>query len=417
MRKQAYWLLIAFIFTVPWEAAIQTGAGTRGSRYLGLIVAGVWAVSVIIRGRIRRPDAFVKAYFVFLIWNGLTLLWSIHPDASFTGFVTYTQIFGMMLILWDLIQTEKQVETALQAFVLGAYISCSAIFSNWLTNPASNFAEHNRISGLGFHVDGIALICAMAIPAAWYLATGPNSSRRSKPVLILNFAYLPVAVFAMILTGTRGAAVASIPTFIFILWTLRRSSSRRKLIAWTMVGLGAFAVMFFAPPEMLQRIGGSVGDIVGGDSLSGRRDIWADSLETFADNPLSGVGLDAHRASSIYDKEAHNIIFSILVETGLVGFLAFGVIAIALLTRLLQFSGWTAWYWRTQIAVLFLGAMSLSLEDSKPLWILSTLAVVSAVAIRTELTKPLPERSTLPSVWDPSGGGPQTVDQPKQLTS
>ncbi len=403
MRKQAYWLTIAFIFTVPWEAAIQVGAGTRGSRYLGLIAAAVWAISVILRGRIRRLDAFVKAYFLFLLWNGLTLLWSIAPDTSFSGFVTYTQIFGMILILWDLIETEKQVETALQVFVLGAYISCASIFVNWVTAPPPNSPAHNRINALGFETDGIALICAMAIPAAWHLATGPNSLNRSKAIITINFAYLPAAVFAIILTGTRGAAIASVPTFLFIVWTLRRSSSRRRLIAWTMLGLGVLSVMFFAPPEMVQRIGGSVADVLEGDSLSGRRDIWADSLETFADHPLSGVGLDSHRASSSYNKEAHNTILSILVESGLIGFLAFGAIAIAVLTRLLQLRGWAAWYWRAQISVLFLGSMSLSLEDSKPLWILSTLAVVNAAAIRAELAKPLPDRSMLPSVW---GQGP-----------
>lgn len=403
MRRQAYWLTIAFIFTVPWEAAIQVGAGSRGSRYLGLVAAAVWAVSVVLRGRIRRLDAFVKAYFIFLLWNGLTLLWSIVPGTSFSGFITYTQIFGMILILWDLIETEKQVEAALQVFVLGAYVSCASIVVNWITAPPTDFPEHQRINALGFQTDGIALICAMAIPAAWHLATGPSAPTRSKTMIAVNFAYLPAAVFAIILTGTRGAAIASVPTFFFIIWTLRRSSSRRRMIAWTMLGLGVLSIMFFAPPEMVQRISGSVADVLEGDSLSGRRDIWADSLETFAEHPIAGVGLDSHRASSAYDKEAHNTILSILVESGLVGFLAFGYIAIALLTRLLQLDGWAAWYWRTQIGVLALGSLSLSLEDSKPIWILSTLAVVSAAAMRAKLAEPLPERSMLPSVWGAHG--------------
>lgn len=399
MRKQAFWLTIAFIFTVPWEAAIEVGAGSRGSRMLGLLAAIVWAISVVLRGRIRRLDAFVKAYFLFLLWNGLTILWSIAPGTSLSGFVTYTQIFGMILILWDLFETQRQVEVALQTFVLGAYVSCASIFINWFTAPSTDFPQHQRINALGFQTDGIALIVALAIPAAWYLATGPTSSQRRKAVIALNFAYLPASVFAIILTGTRGAAIASVPTFLFILWTLRRSSSRRRLIAWTMLGVGILSVMLFAPTEMLARITGSVADVVEGDSLSGRRDIWADSLETFAQHPLSGVGIDSHREASIYDKEAHNTILSILVETGLIGFLLFGYTAIALLTRLLQLDEWTAWYWRTQIAVVAIGSMSLSLEDSKSMWILATLAVITAAAIRAELAKPLPERSMLPSLW------------------
>lgn len=412
MRKQAFWLTIAFIFTVPWEAAIQLGAGSRGSRLLGLAAAGVWAISVLVRGRLRRLDTFVKAYFLFLLWNGLTLLWSITPGTSFSGFVTYTQIFGMILILWDLLETERQAEVALQAFVLGAYISCASVVVNWVTAPAPSSPEHNRINALGFETDGIALITALAIPAAWYLATGPSSVRRSRPMIAINFAYLPAAVFAIILTGTRGAAVASVPTVIFILWSLRRSSSRRRFIAWTMLSLGVLGVMLFSPPEMIQRIGGSVADVLEGDSLSGRRDIWEDSLETFVEHPIAGVGLDSHRESSIYDKEAHNTILSILVESGIVGFLLFGSVAIALLTRLMQLDGWAAWYWRSQVAVMAIGSMSLSLEDSKAIWILSTLAVVTSVAIRNELAKPLPERSMLPSVWGAAGSRAVAVREP-----
>ena len=75
-RRMASWLTIAFIFTVPWEAAIQVGNVGRVSRALGLVAAAVWAVSVVLRGRLRQPDAFVKAYFLFLVWNGLTLYWA-----------------------------------------------------------------------------------------------------------------------------------------------------------------------------------------------------------------------------------------------------------------------------------------------------------------------------------------------------
>ena len=102
----AFWLTIAFIFTVPWEAAIQVSNVGRVSRALGLVAAAVWAVSVVLRGRLRQPDAFVKAYFLFLVWNGLTLYWAIAPGQAFKGFLTYTQIFGMILILWDLFETD-----------------------------------------------------------------------------------------------------------------------------------------------------------------------------------------------------------------------------------------------------------------------------------------------------------------------
>ena len=52
MRKLAFWLTIGFIFTVPWEAAIHISAIGRVSRAFGLIAATVWALSVVLRGRL-----------------------------------------------------------------------------------------------------------------------------------------------------------------------------------------------------------------------------------------------------------------------------------------------------------------------------------------------------------------------------
>ena len=388
MRKLAFWLTIGFIFTVPWEAAIHISAIGRVSRAFGLIAAAVWALSVVLRGRLRKPDAFVKAYFLFLVWNGLSLYWSIDAGSTLDGFLTYTQVFGMILILWDLFETEQQIEWGLQAFVLGAYVSAMSVIVNFLTAPPTKFPEHQRIKALGFEVDGVALVIALAIPAAWYLATGPTLRRRFPALQAINFVYVPAALFAIILTGTRGAALASIPTIVFIMWTLRNASRARRILAWAMVVVAVVAVISFAPREPLERITGSVVDVTGGDSLSGRRGIWEEALMTFFDNPITGVGLDSQRAASSVGKEAHNTALSVVVETGIVGVLLFGNVILIVVRRAWQRVGWSAWYWRTQVIVVGLGALSLSLEDTKSVWIFLTLCVASAAAVRTRRTQP-----------------------------
>jgi len=43
-----------------------------------------------------------------------------------------------------------------------------------------------------------------------------------------------------------------------------------------------------------------------------------------------------------------------------------------------KLSGWPAWYWSTQLAVIAVGAMSLSLEDSKSVWLFLSLCVATA---------------------------------------
>ena len=352
----------------------------RISKALGLATLAVWAVSVAARGRLRQPGAFQKAYFLFLIWSGLSVFWSLDPSTSARGFVTYTEIFGLMLILWDLCETETDVKTCLQAYVLGAYITCFSLLVSFFTAPPERFPGHQRFQALGFETDGIALILATAAPAAWYLAASPGS-RRPPAVRMLNYAYVPLALFALVLTGTRGATIASIPTALFVLWSLRRARAGTRVIAWTALLAAIAVVIWIAPREQLSRIGTAttIADAEGG-ALSGRLGIWSESIDAFLERPLTGIGLDGHRAATPTGKEAHNTYVSVLAETGMVGFLLLVSLIVAVVLQVRHRRGWNAWYWYTQLAVVAIGAVSLSLEDSKSLWIFLSLAVASAAA-------------------------------------
>jgi hypothetical protein len=393
MRSAAYWLTIAFIFTIPWENAVQLGEFGRVSKLLGLITAIVWAGSVVVRGWLRPLDAYQRAFFAFLIWGGLTIYWSIDSPETLRGFLTFTQIFVMLLIIWDLFDSEDAIRTGLQAYVLGAFITAGGVIYAFMTVGEVRFAEHQRYQALSFETDGIALILAIAAPAAWYLATSTPPLSRQSPLRIANFAYVPLALFALALTGTRGAAIASIPTALFILWTLRRAGASARLLAWGAIIAAVAGLFWFAPREPLARIGTAVTvtDLEEG-ALSGRWHIWTESAGAFVDRPIAGAGLNSHRAAvqsrlddlTAYkkaEKEAHNAYLSVLVETGLVGLCLLATVIVIVLKRLRRFSGWQAWYWWTQLSVLAIGGMSLSTEDSKSVWIMVSLCVASAALL------------------------------------
>lgn len=392
MRTLALWLALVFVFAVPWENAIHVAHIGRISKVLGLLTFVTWATSAVVRGRLRTPDAFQKAFFLFLIWNGLTLYWSIDSGATTSGFKTYTEIFALLLILWDLFETERAVRAGLQAYVFGAFIASGSIIVNFVTSPAAAFPAHERISALGYQVDGIALVVAIAAPAAWYLAAAPASHARPLATRILNYAYIPFGGLALAMTGTRGATLASIPTVMLVMWSLRRSGGRGRIMAMGAIAMAVVTIIAFAPRGPLDRIGTAT-TVAQTDegALSGRWGIWRESRQAFLSSPIGGVGLDAHRAAVapeieqqiVYkkaEKEAHNTFISILVETGIVGFALFAAVLWSVFTRLRERSGWDSAYWAAQLAVIAIGGMSLSLEDSKALWIFLSLAVASAAA-------------------------------------
>lgn len=386
MRSLAYMLSLAFIFAVPWQSAVHLRTGSL-SKAVGIAAALVWLLSVVERGSLRPLHRLQKAYFLFLVWNGLTIYWSIATGISAHGFLTYLQIFVLLVVVWDLYDNESKIESALQAYVLGAWISAISIVVNYLTAPAARFPGHVRLKGIGDQVDGIALVIAIGIPAAWYLASSPSGRRRPKWLRIVSYLYVPVAVFAMLLTGTRGAVLASIPTAMLLLWSLRRTSPLTRLAAVSLIA-AVVVLIVIAPQGQLSRIATvtSVPQLGSkGGALTDRWEIWVQSRDAFAQRPIFGSGLDTHREAVAIGREAHNTYISVLVETGLVGFVLFAGVLFSIYSEVVRRTGWEAWYWLTQLGVLALGAMSLSLEDNKPLWILTSLAVSSAaLAMRPE---------------------------------
>ena len=391
VTKLAYRATLAFIMTIPLENTLNLPGLGRVSRVMGLLLAIVWLWAVVRKGGLRRPHAFHLAFALFLVWCGLTLFWSVDPRSSVSGFITLVQILGMLLIIWDLFRTRAQIEAALQAFVLGAGIAAIAIIQVYATTPTPVFPAHERYTIGSFEVDGIAFILALGIPAAWHLASQQRKWSDRLPMRIVNFFYLPTAAFAMVLTGTRGAVVASVPSALFVVWSIWKSTGRTRTVAASAVVLAAILVAMLAPPALLMRIGSAVDNLTGAGERS--ETIWRRSLEVFNAHPIVGIGLDAHRvavplgfhitkgvAHSSIGKEAHNTPISILVETGLIGMAGAALLGLILIRSVARLSGREIRYWAAQLAVIIIGAQTLSLEDSKSMWFFLGLAVAASVA-------------------------------------
>jgi O-antigen ligase len=177
---------------------------------------------------------------------------------------------------------------------------------------------------------------------------------------------------------------------LFVLWTLWRSTPRTRIAAAAAIGVAVLLVSTLAPPELLARIGSAVNEFAGAGERG--ETIWRRSLQVWNENPIVGVGLDAHRmavpigfhitqgvAHSTIGKEAHNTFISILVETGVVGFAIFMGIAVVILRSVARAARPVAFYWATQLSVIAIGAQTLSLEDSKAIWYFCGLAVAATV--------------------------------------
>lgn len=386
MRRVVYWLSLVLIFTIAWEGLVRfPGIGTL-AKLTGLVLAVCWAGTVVATGRLRRPDPFLLATFVFVTWNAVSVLWSLAPRVSALHVFTWVQSLGLVLILWDVFRTRTAIRAGLQAYVLGAYVAVGGAIANYFgSNPF--YANYDRFSPGATNPDGFAFIIALGIPVAWYLASTPGTVRWRRALRLLDFAFIPAAFVGLALAGTRTAAVAGIVGMAFGLASLTRLRPVARIAILAVLTYAFFALLPVVQPlASFQRLGTTAAEATEGD-LNGRLAQWRQGLDSFHEHPLVGVGANMYRTVNTLGKEAHNSFVSVLVELGLIGLVLFGIVlAIVVFHAFHQPSKWDRNFWVTVLAVWALGASTLTWEHRKTTWVFLTLLVASAATV------PRPER-------------------------
>ena len=377
MRTVTFWFSLILIFMIPWENSVTiAGLGTL-TRLAGLAVAAFWGVTVVVTGRFRKPHPFHVAVYLFVLWNVVSALWSLGVEETVARLQTYFQLAALVWILWDLYTTPAALKAGLQAYVLGAYVTVGSTVANYFAGIEISAYSGGRYAGAGLNANDLALILALGLPVAWHLAVSAGNSKKSDVLRLANYVYIPAALFAILLTGTRAALFAIVPTLLFILGTLTRLKfSSRVLIFAVLIG-ALFALQPLVPQTSFDRLA-TTGTSIGASDLGGRANIWREGIAVFSEYPLLGIGSGAFRTVVESGTVAHNTFLSVLVEVGIVGFALFGIIlAIAVCQAVHQPTGHSR-LWLTVLLVWAAGVSSLTWEHTKPTWLFLGLVVVGA---------------------------------------
>lgn len=385
MRKYAYWLTLLLIFILPWENAVIVSGVGRVTKVVGLLVAAYWLGTVFLSGRIRQITPVHLLIFLYFLWHGVTLMWSVRPSMTLNRIETYVQLAAMLWLFWDILNTKKRVNMALQVYVLGAYVSVVNTISNYLSGTVIN--DSGRYAGSGLNANGLALVLVIGLPIAWYLATSAQNTKLENVLRIVNYVYLPAAVFAVLLTASRTALFTMLPVAFFILST----STRLKLSARLLASVGLVAALLLlqplVPQTSLDRLSTTSTELTEGD-LSGRTEIWERGFEVFEENTLLGTGSGTFKASvNLKDKSAHNTYLSILVETGFVGIVFFILIIIVSGSQALRLEGWNKWLWLTILLIWSVGITTMAWEIKKISWLLLIMPTIKGQTLPEAVVK------------------------------
>lgn len=365
---------LALIFMIPWEDMIVVSeSGTTGARVVGLLVSILWGLWILISGRVRKPHLFHLAVAVFIIWNVVSSFWTIDISATLAKSATYLQLAIMAYIIWDIVTSHMAFHVGLLAYVLGAYIAIANIVVNFVRG---NALSDLRFSATGFNENTIALIIALGIPIAWHLAHLKWDTIFRLPLKFLNYTYLPIAIFGILLTASRGGFLAAAAAMMSLIW-IAKIPAFQKLLALTAVLIVLLAFQPLVPESSFTRLATTGSSIMELD-LGGRVDIWREGVELFSRRPLLGSGSGAFNAAVASRLSPHNTFLSVLAELGIVGLMLFVFISAIVLRMALRQPPQNTRLWISVLAIWLVGILVMDWDDNKQTWLIFSLIVASA---------------------------------------
>ena len=373
MSNAAFWVLWCFVFVLPWD--VLTNLPVVGSipRLVGLAASAVGVLYILARWRVRPLSWFHMFAVLFVLWAGATSLWSVDPEATQTVFLTYLQLLVLVWLISEIAWSPARQRALFQAYVLGAGVAAVLTIHDYLSGVFALDTVAGRFAALNQDPNDLGLTFALGLPMAWYVSL---SQARGAWLWCL---YLPLAITAILLTGSRGAVLTGLVGLSIIPWTLRRMRLRTKVALYALAAGSLVLASYLVPNASLARIASTRADIEAG-YFGGRGPVWLAGLEVAREHPLVGVGAggypEAVEPTIHQGMVAHNVLLSILVEDGTVGFLLFVAMLVALLTPLRQLP---ALHRRLSIVLLLtlaVGTMALSWDHRKHFWfVLGMLAV------------------------------------------
>ncbi len=265
----------------------------------------------------------------------------------------------------------------LQAFILGGYLAVGSSINNYVTGQIISEYEFGRYSGANQNAVEFAIILSVCFPTAWYLATSGKSGRFTRFWQAVNFAFIPAALFAIILTASRTALVTVVPGALYIMATLGRIRVGWRILIFIVFIAGIFLAKSFIPVATIERLGTFSSSVAGAD-LGGRVGLWGGAIQIFLKHPILGIGSYSLESPNQLGGFAHNTFLSIMAELGIIGFLIFvgwlSSVVLAMINQTRSMAILSA----TIFIVWLFSVQSVTWEYSKPTWFFLNIIVISA---------------------------------------
>jgi len=305
-----------YIALVPFDNVLQV---TSGATYVRLI-AGLAALALLTRmlllRRFVKPATGWYAWAAFVVWAGISLMWTPDLPESQRVYGIVLQNFLMMTVL--ALYPVRDVEFRWLGILTVASGLAAGLYA---------FTHHAAISGTRFtivagdlYIDPNQFATSFVMPIAICLAVALSSKDvRLKLLCLGSILFMMVPI---LMSASRGGLIAIILLFFYF---ALRSKHRFQILAVAAVCVALTA--FY--PTVYERFAHDEGQMGSG---SGRTYIWAVGLHALKQHWMLGTGVGSFLET--YDQNflavfqpqmqgwhrpSHDIIIGTWVELGIVG--------------------------------------------------------------------------------------------------
>ncbi|MGB6743614.1 MAG: O-antigen ligase family protein, partial [Terracidiphilus sp.] len=270
MRRVAWILLLLFAFAIPWEYSLDLGPPLGNvARILGILLL-LAAVPVVLQaGRLRTPGAMQWLVLAFYVWLCCTYFWTVDPDATLIKFRAYFQEMMIVWLVWEFAESPADLRDLLRAYVAGSWVLAALTVANF-GSPEAIAEGQMRFAAYGQDPNDVARFLDLGFPLAALLLTG----ERRWPARLLALGYLPLGLFAVLLTASRGGFLAALVALAGCAVLLVRGRGKAAAAAVFALPAAAAALWFTIPYEVFERLATIPAQLEGGD-LNQRLNIWS----------------------------------------------------------------------------------------------------------------------------------------------
>lgn len=371
MRSIAFVSLFALVFTIPLEKIVMIEGVGGICRLIGYAAILTAILAVAETTTLRPLDRIHYFMAAFLMWVVLSVAWTANLDLTMTRALTFVRVVGLAWLIWEIAPGISQQAYLMLAYVLGSGVAVVMQMLQYTTGYGYRF------SGGGLNVNDFALVLAMAIPMAIYLAKSQYVKKRW--MRWLCGAFCPMAAFAILLSGSRMGLLVMLGMGVLFFLANSRNRWKSLFIVAIIAGIVGPTFIWFAPPKTVERILGTRKALSGDWNM--RKQIRDEGLRVSAENRIVGTGIGTFpfvvggirregERKVKYDFVAHNAYLAILVELGVVGLGLFATILVVCIVDIWQLRQPERIIWMVVFAGWAVGVYTGSWEYYKPTWFL-----------------------------------------------